>query len=619
MQSKTTFISLCDQAIRAKQIVRLICMLFGFYSMTAWSQLVPAPSSGLPIFPGPPAEVAKPIDPSVNNKMENEKIVRAVRDMMNNPKIPVTPEMQRALSELDKEIRKQLQANPSQDPKEMMGKAYSELRRKGIHPGMIEDIKARLRGLKGLMVEAKGTGRTTGHVATLQATNPNDEPVSIIPQDFYIPSDGKYQPYIGRIPEGTTIPPHQTIPIPVTGYCADVHTPPVPLGDAMPPVTDWTPVGAPYVIPILKEFESPTPEIINPVVLIPSDPVPSFSPTSIPGILHSSAFEKTGLSEAQIILTWPGTDTPVGGTADPAEDPITFAPIMVELADQVEETYEQLREEGVVLTPFSGDPPKERDAVVQQLIWVYLSELSGEPYQKSEFGEKVYTQFESTTGKSVSTLPEEQKENLDSGIDDFWNTFTAVGVEAKVISDTSPGIDPNVLATVRVPKCNCNNISYHLEVTKGVTVVHSEDHTTPKDPIVSIQGFKYGDILDIKITSIKANCVCDDAECLFYPAQSTSKNSPHYTDPDLTRPGKADIEMENDPEDVLNENGNCLHKDNSFNADGTEYSFKLETKDERKTNRAVFQKLRIKAYCKLDDCTKGLCAKYIQLSILTAK
>ncbi|GIV30671.1 MAG: hypothetical protein KatS3mg029_0022 [Saprospiraceae bacterium] len=53
-----------------------------------------------------------------------------------------------------------------------------------------------------LKVTAKGTGQTTGHIATLEITNLGNEPVQLEPQVVYIPSSGKYQSYVGRIPGG---------------------------------------------------------------------------------------------------------------------------------------------------------------------------------------------------------------------------------------------------------------------------------------------------------------------------------------------------------------------------------------------------------------------------------
>jgi hypothetical protein len=511
-------------------------------------------------------------------------------------------------------LKQMLLSNPTQDP----AKKLDGLLRGYIEPGISPEEQKRRQQLLNklrpellrtmLEITAKGTGRTTGVIANISVANPTQSYLETSPQSVFIPSDGKYQPYVGKIP-GTLLPPGTTN-IPVDGYCADVHTPPVPSDSPMPPLDTWIPVGVPDEVPTGDDFP-----------ILSTTPAPPFVPEDIPDIINTSGFTPLPPDADQdIIITWPGTDIPVGGTLDPNEDPITFAPVIVKVMEEVEIAAESITESGILTTPFSPDPPKQVQTTIQQQVWIYASVATGEEYGKTDFTDKVYEQFEDNSGKAVSTLPEEQKEKLDSGIDDFWDVFTAVGVEAKVISETSPGIDldPTVLATVSVPSCKCSNISYDLEVKRGVDVVYAAGHTTPKIPKVAIPDFVFEDSLDIKISNIRPNCTCSADTCQFYPAESTNPNSPNYTDPDETRPGKVDIEMSNDPAGEISENSNCKHSNKTFNPDGTEYSFALKTRDEGYNSKAVFQRLRIKAYCQLEDCQKRLCAKYIQLNFVTA-
>lgn len=518
----------------------------------------------------------------------------------------------------DKQFLEQLRlailTNPTQDPIQKLNNLYRDFDGKGMPPDEFKRKKQLLDRLMPelqrtmLTVTAKGTGRTTGHVADLNVVNPTQTPLDINEQTVYIPSDGQYQPYIGRIPPTLLYP--GTTTIPVEGYCADVHTPPVPNGTAMPPIEEWIPVGIPE-----------TPILGGPIDLISTTPVPPFVPENIPDIISTSGFKAAPPdADPEIIITWPGTDIPVGGTLDPNDDPTVYAPVIAKVMEEVEAAAESVTASGILPTPFSGDPAKEIQSSIQQVIWIYTAGISEDTYEKPAFTEKVYEQFEDNSGKAVTTLPDEQKEKLDSGIDDFWDVFTAVGVEAKVISESSPGmdLDPTVLATVSTPSCKCNSISYDLEVKRGAEIVHTATHTTPNNPKVTIADFAFGDSLDIKITNIRPNCACNDTPCPFYPAESTNPNSPNYTDPDETRPGKVDIEMANDPAGEISENSNCHHSNKSFNSEGMEYSFALKTKDEGHNSKAVFQKLRIKAYCQLEDCQKRLCARYIQLNFVTA-
>ena len=54
------------------------------------------------------------------------------------------------------------------------------------------------------IIKATGTGNTTGHIADLIFNNKTDQPITLTPQTFYIPSDGEYQSYVGEIPPDIT-------------------------------------------------------------------------------------------------------------------------------------------------------------------------------------------------------------------------------------------------------------------------------------------------------------------------------------------------------------------------------------------------------------------------------
>lgn len=493
-------------------------------------------------------------------------------------------------------------------------------------------------GAENLSIAAHGTGRTTGHIATLTVTNNGNFSVAVEGQMVYIPSDGKYQSYIGRIPDGIAIPPGGTADIPVDGYCADVHRPPVPAGESMSSSDDWIPVIAPTspepINPRGVSDQPSVPEPSNP----PGSNTPPYEGTPVslfpesgapPNVTPEAwsdtpAFKPGGLPSPETIVKWPRTDLHIDGTINPSREPRMYGYVLADVITQIESAVDVIQHEPVVTTPFANDPIREREAIIQQTFWIWTSAVTGEEYTDDDFTERVYAQYETSTGSPVTTLPEEQKEQVDSGIIDFWNTFQATGVEAKIISAESSGIDigNQVMATVSGSQaCRCKGISYDLEVKHGGDVVHSDSHTSRNNPRVRIVNFKYGDELEIKITNINPDCQCDGAECDHFPAESQNPNSPKYTNTDTSRTGQVDIEMDNDPVGEIGSKGNnnCQHKDASWNAATDEYSFTLETRDENTNAREVFQRLRIKAYCQLDDCRRTLCAKIIQLNFVTAR
>ncbi|HLF63061.1 MAG TPA: hypothetical protein VI603_04900, partial [Saprospiraceae bacterium] len=275
-------------------------------------------------------------------------------------------------------------------------------------------------------IEAKGTGQTTGHIANLLVTNNDSVPIVTVAQTVYIPSGGQYQPYIGRIPEGVIIPPNGTVTIPLPGYCADPHVPPVSNGADFPsPGENWIPVGEPQV-------PSGSDDGV-PVILINTDPVPSFTPATIPAITSTPAFTPSNKPDGDIVITWPGTDSPVGGTLNPETNPRHYAQVIVDVLERLEDAVVIIQEDEQYDTPFSPDPVKEREAIIQQTLWIFCASITGEPYVEEDFEKNVYGQLEERTGKTVASLPTEQKEELDSGIAGFWNVFQATGIEAKVI------------------------------------------------------------------------------------------------------------------------------------------------------------------------------------------
>ena len=304
------------------------------------------------------------------------------------------------------------------------------------------------------VVSAEGTGRTTGHIATLKIKNTSDSPIKLDGAELYISSNGRYQSYVGRIPEGITINPGQTVSVPVYGYCMDVTKPPVPDGEPMPEYDDWVMVGDP------TGTSTPRPERI----------VPEFAPVDASELVGSPAFKHQPPSEGtSIIVTYPGTDVPVNGTLDPAKDPVGVAPVLVSIVEEIETAADEIQSSGDYPTPYTNDPEREKETIIQQTIWIATGILTDDDeeeddgYFKEDFAGVVYEQFEETTGTDVDELPEETKEQLDVGVDAFWSTFTATGVKAKVLKEkspeTTPGGEPTLPGTIEIANpqrgCTC--------------------------------------------------------------------------------------------------------------------------------------------------------------------
>jgi len=324
-------------------------------------------------------------------------------------------------------------------------------------------------------ITAKGTGRTTGHIADLTISNPTDKPVIVQfgpgsepfdgtprPPAFtplFIPSSGGYQPYLIPAIPPVEIAPGQTITVPVQGFCTDIHRPPVPSGDGMTPISQWIsspglvsepqvhdPMnlpGASSVVVVPTSQALPLADAIN--ILTGAKPKPK-PETALPSPGHTSLSVTDGtpdcvpgiVSPTPVI---PGTDSPMPFPVNPDQYPALAVPLLAEALNRIAQTYDALKPQGGILTPFSGNPEKEREAVIQQTFWRYSSALSGVNYHKEDFRNNTIRQFEQSTGKPVSQIPKPQQDKIDQGVDDFWNTFEAVGTEAKVLK-VPPVIPP---------------------------------------------------------------------------------------------------------------------------------------------------------------------------------
>lgn len=246
-----------------------------------------------------------------------------------------------------------------------------------------------------LSITARGTGRTTGHIADLIVTNHGEAPLVLPPAMFLIPSDGRFQSYIGRPAPAQEIPPGETREVPVEGYCTTVRKPPVPAGEALPPLENW----------VVATGQA--------------------GPVSLPAI------EDAMVAGRALI---PGTDTPLPRAVDVDSEPLTAAPLLFAALGEIERATSDLQESGQLRTPFSANPDREREVVVQQTFWVFVSELENDPYIKEEFSGRLEAQYEQNTGVPVAEAPEEDRDQLETGASDFWGAFDLVGVSAKVLS-----------------------------------------------------------------------------------------------------------------------------------------------------------------------------------------
>jgi hypothetical protein len=494
------------------------------------------------------------------------------------------------------------------------------------------------------VVSVRGTGRTTGHIATLTVKNQGNEPVTTSSQTVFIPSSGRYQSYVGRIPGGITIPPGATMDIPVGGYCTDIHRPPVPSWNDMPPVETWI-----LVVPS-KGITPPVGD--ETVTIIPGITVPAFTPENIPGITQTPGYtpgiEREG---TPVSITYPGTEIPVGGTIDPDENPSAFAPMVVRVVEEVENAVTVIQENPVLKTPHSGDPETERESTIQQAVWIYMGTVTGDPYEKDDFADNVYEQFEENTGVAVSGLREEQKEQIDEGIDDFWSVFVATGVEAKVFRNDStaqaqifPHLDKDELkkklekqdgqaegdSTGENPEqvpgaesgeseseeeeepddCECDSLTFNVATDFGGLPANSSrekiekftaSKASPHKVVIEIDEDQFKQMVTVNVTGITVFCsACDETPCEYYSGNIRKPEPDRIRSVEISGVTVNGADVAEDGETV------------SVNGISVEATPKKKTAN-------FFITFKVSATCMADECERDVCIRYISIEVKVKK
>ena len=111
--------------------------------------------------------------------------------------------------------------------------------------------------------------------------------------------------------------------------------------------------------------------------------------------------------KAAVKMTYPGSSTPIGGTLDKTVEMAKIAPLLVAMVQRIEAITPIIQED--YPTPFQEDLRKEREAIIQQTVWIFMAHLMGTTYTKEDFAHRVAQEFEQRTGTLASSLPPAQQ------------------------------------------------------------------------------------------------------------------------------------------------------------------------------------------------------------------
>nr|MBS0038583.1 hypothetical protein [Saprospiraceae bacterium] len=329
-----------------------------------------------------------------------------------------------------------------------------------------------------LNVKVRGTGQTIGQVLLLEIKNrDNNRPGRMTIGPVLVPGKGKTQAYV--IP-GTTeveVPPGGTITVPVDGICIDPDKPPLGSGDKGTDFGDWISI-------------NPLPDDWEP------NPTTGWEPDLESPLLN------------------PITENDLNHVIDIAAYPEEVADLIGNYVGRIIDTYDYLSNVGEIITPLTDRPLEERNAVIQQLVWRAAAALSGDEFTQTEWGERIFDQLPETGGN----LNEEEKENINAGIQDFWNIATLVGVEAKVISKGSAVLSPEKTDEDDEDNreaCSVSSFEFNIKIQVITPAGESEEIT------VDDQGdFMVGRLLPG--TKIKVECEPEvECECVIQTRRRT--------------------------------------------------------------------------------------------------
>ena len=288
-----------------------------------------------------------------------------------------------------------------------------------------------------LSISATGTNQTTGHIATLLVENNTQEVFTFETRGFFIPSDGYYQSYVVPYPLKFTVAPTESVEIPIFGYCADVNTPPAPMGHPLADFSDWIfhsekwftglqlDLTAFYhhhgVNPRDASLFNSNPAVFNELYFFSLNKELKVVDNNSDGHKvsnHIPLNASNHLNEFALVIH--------------SKEPLSFGLLTLDAAFSLSTTVAELQAQNQLTTPYSDSPKREKEALMQHSIWIYTAALEGKVYSLEDFELKLKEELQRQTGMSFEHLPEEIQSGLREGAVQFWEAFQLLGRKSRV-------------------------------------------------------------------------------------------------------------------------------------------------------------------------------------------
>ncbi|MEZ4940074.1 MAG: hypothetical protein R3D58_04355 [Saprospiraceae bacterium] len=257
-----------------------------------------------------------------------------------------------------------------------------------------------------LHYQARGTGRTTGHVITLDIYNPSPTPLRTTVGDCFIPSTAGYQGYVVLKTYTVEVPALGAAQLQLDGYCTNVRHPALPDGEPATAVSNW--------VPWAEAAALPQPG---------ADPGAGFIPV------------ENFRTDDPLSLTYPGTQTVFPYRIDFNRHPYEAARLLLHAAAAAELAFDQLMRDGLLQPARWGRSDAGiREQLVQQALWAYTGQLEGNGYGKQDFDGQLTEEAEQELNQGRQDFPPETRQALDRQVQDVWAGISLVGASAKLIA-----------------------------------------------------------------------------------------------------------------------------------------------------------------------------------------
>jgi hypothetical protein len=263
-----------------------------------------------------------------------------------------------------------------------------------------------------LYYDARGTGRTTGAVASVRVYNPTPTPMRVVLGDCFIPAASGHQGYVIPQTYPVEVAPLGSAVVLLEGYCVNVGQPPAPEGSLLPDVSQWVSWAAAAPLPEAGKPLGP-PFVL--VAAVPDDP---------------------------LALTYPGTQTPMPYSLDFNRFPQYGARLLLHAAYAAAMAFDQLAREGKIKVASTGRPLQSfRQDIIQQNIWAYAARLEGKTYGKGHFHTELLEEAEHQLNQPAGAFAPDVRQALDRQSQDVWASVSLVGAAAKLVP---PSTDPHL-------------------------------------------------------------------------------------------------------------------------------------------------------------------------------